>query len=328
MILANRRSGLPRIAVIIPAYNRAAMISRAIDSVLAQDFHDFELIVVDDGSTDSTVEVARGFDDPRMRVVALGRNRGSNAARNAGIKNASAPLIAFLDSDDTYLPHKLSTVIAEFGRNPELDVLVDSFVKLTSPQAKRDWIERLNPRVTSTEEFARRLFARELWKPTSAITLKREAALRAGMFDEDVARRQDMEFLIRLTEVANCASTDVITWTKYWSPDSISEQKAFVASTLELVRRHPQYMARPEYRCGLAKDMTRHLLLLLRERRYGEAAKGAKLLVREFGAARTAGLLVIGARELSKRRLKRRRGATAPTAQESSAARNRASARS
>ena len=324
MVLPNGRLRLPRIAVIIPAYNRADVISRAIDSVLAQDFGDFELIVVDDGSTDSTVEVARGYDDPRIRVVELGRNRGSNAARNAGITNASAPLIAFLDSDDTYLPHKLSTVIEEFERDPALDVLVDSFVKLTSPQAKRDQIERLNPRVTCNEEFARRLFARELWKPTSSITVRREAALRAGLFDEGVARRQDMEFLIRLTEVANCASTDAVTWTKYWSPDSISEQKAFVASTIELVRRHPQYAARPEYRCGLARDLTRHLLGLLRGRRYGEAAQGARLLVREFGAFRAAGLLLTGGRELSKRRLKRRRGTTEPSAQASSAARNRA----
>ena len=132
--MVNSKPGLPRISVIIPAYNRAGVISRAIDSVFAQDFSDFELIVVDDGSTDSTVEVARGHDDPRLRLVELGRNRGSNAARNAGIKAASAPLIAFLDSDDIYLPHKLSTVIAEFESNPELDVLVDSFVKLNSAE--------------------------------------------------------------------------------------------------------------------------------------------------------------------------------------------------
>src|SRR5215212_3810304 len=104
---------LPRIAVIMPAYNRAGLIGRAIDSVLAQDFDDFELIVVDDGSADDTVEVVRRYDDPRVRLVELGRNQGSNAARNAGIRSASAPLIAFLDSDDAYLPHKLSTVVAE-----------------------------------------------------------------------------------------------------------------------------------------------------------------------------------------------------------------------
>ena len=182
--------------------------------------------------------------------------------------------------------------------------------------------------MTSTDEFARRLFARELWKPTSAITLKREAALRAGLFDVDVARRQDFEFLIRLTEVANCASTDAVTWTKYWSADSISEHQAFVASTIELVRRHPQYLARPEYRRGLAKDLTGHLLRLLLERRYRDAGRGARLLVGEFGVARTAGLLVGGATELSKRRLRRRRGKIARPAPDASAVRSRASARS
>jgi glycosyltransferase involved in cell wall biosynthesis len=308
---------LPRIAVIMPAYNRAGLIGRAIDSVLAQDFDDFELIVVDDGSADDTVDVVRRYDDPRIRLVELGRNQGSNAARNAGIRSASAPLIAFLDSDDAYLPHKLSTVVAQFDREHGLDVLVDSFLKLNPPNSKRAQVKRLNPVVTSTEEFARRLFARELWKPTSAITLKREAALRAGLFDEDVARRQDLEFLIRLTEVANCASTDAVTWVKHWSPDSISEHKAFVASTLDLVRRHPQYLDRPEYRRGLARDLTRHLLRLGREGRYQEAGRGVRTLVGEFGAARTAGLLVEGARELSKRWVKRRRGTTSPAAQDS-----------
>src|SRR4051794_34729501 len=208
MVLANRRPRLPRIAVIIPAYNRAGVVARAIDSVLKQQFEDFELIVVDDGSADNTVEVARGFTDPRVKVIELGRNRGSNAARNAGIMSASAPLIAFLDSDDSYLPGKLAIVIGEFDRNPKLEVLVDSFIKLTSPTARRDRIERRNPRIDCTTEFARCLFARELWKSTSAITVAREAAIRAGMFDESVLRRQDMDFLIRLTEVANCASTD------------------------------------------------------------------------------------------------------------------------
>jgi glycosyltransferase involved in cell wall biosynthesis len=315
---------LPRIAVIMPAYNRAAVIARAIDSVLAQDFGDFELIVVDDGSTDATVDVVRGFSDPRVRLVELDRNRGSNAARNAGIRSASAPLIAFLDSDDAYLPHKLSTVIGEFERNPGLEVLVDSFVKHTTPAAKRRTIERRNPRISSTEEFARCLFARELWKSTSAITVTREAALRAGLFDESVKRRQDMEFLIRLTEIANCGSSDAMTWVKYWSPDSISVQKGFVASTIELVRRHPQYLARPEYRCGLAKDLTTNLLLLVRDRRYAEAGKAARLLVGEYGLVRTGALLLGGAREMWRRVRRRRARRAGQGARPPSAARNRA----
>jgi glycosyltransferase involved in cell wall biosynthesis len=312
----------------MPAYNRADVIARAIDSVLAQDLADFELIVVDDGSSDGTVEVVRGYDDPRVRLVELGRNRGSNAARNEGIRSASAPLIAFLDSDDAFLPHKLSTGVGEFERNPDLDVLVDSFVKLNPPGAKREKIDRLNPRLTSTQEFARRLFSRELWKPTSAVTVKREAALRAGLFAEDVRRRQDLEFLIRLTEVANCASTDEITWVKHWSPDSISVHRGFVTSTIDLVRRHPQYLDRPEYRVGLAKDLARHLMRLMSDGRYGEAVRATRLLVKEFGIARTGRLLASGARALSKRRLRPQRGTIAAPAPEPSKARNHAATRS
>ena len=186
----------PRISVVLPVFNREQRIAQAIDSVLAQDFDDFELIVVDDGSTDRTAEVARSYGDPRIRIVTQDRNRGSNAARNAGIEAARAPLIAFLDSDDVFLPHKLGTVVRAFDEDPALDVLVDSYVKLTSPKAKRRQIERRNPVIRSTDEFAKRLFGRRLWKPTSSISLKREAAIRAGLFDEEVNRRQDLESAI------------------------------------------------------------------------------------------------------------------------------------
>lgn len=303
---------MPRIAVIMPAYNRAAVIGRAIESVLAQDLRDFELIVVDDGSTDGTADIARSYRDRRVRLVEQRTNRGSNAARNAGIRASSAPLIAFLDSDDSYLPHKLSTVAGEFDRNPELEVLVDSFVKHCE---KKGRVERVNPRIDCTEEFTRRLFSRELWKPTSAITVRREAAIRAGLFDEGVSRRQDMDFLIRLTQAANCASLDQILWVKSWSADGISAGNQFVASTLEIVRRHPQYIGNADYRCGLAKDLARHLLLLLRERRYAQMAADGRLMVRELGAKKASALLIEGTRELAsrakKRRLRRRPGAAA-----------------
>ena len=301
---------MPRVSVIMPAFNRAATIGAAIDSVLAQDLDDFELVVVDDGSSDATAVVARSYDDPRINVIALAQNRGSNAARNAGIRAARAPLIAFLDSDDAYLPHKLSCVVSEFAARPDLEVLVDSFIKRCSPAAKRPQVERRNQRIDCNREFARRLFARELWKPTSSITVTRDAALRAGLFDETVRRRQDLDFLIRLSEVANCASTDEILWVKSWSADGISAGNQFVASTLELVRRHPRYLSEPDYRCGLAKDLTQHMLRHLRRRRFAQAGSDARDIVGELGAARTGALLLEGARELAarKRKVRRRRG--------------------
>jgi glycosyltransferase involved in cell wall biosynthesis len=321
---------LPRVSVIMPAYNRAAVIGASIQSVLAQQFEDFELIVVDDGSEDGTADAARGHDDPRVQVIELKRNGGANAARNHGIRKAKSPLIAFLDSDDIYLPEKLSRVVAEFDARPKLDVLVDSFVKLCEPDTKRRQVVRRNPRIDDNQEFVRRLFGRKLWKPTSAITVRRAAAVKAGLFDEKVRRRQDFDFLIRLSAVANCASTDEILWVKCWSSDCISSSNQFMASTLELVRRYPQYLSEPEYRCGLAKDLAIHLLRGLKRRRFLQVRADTRRMIGEFGAARTGALLVEGAREIASRvrKLRRERASAERLSPGLAKARSRASARS
>ena len=323
---------LPRISVILPAYNRAELIGDAIDSVLAQDFGHFEVIVVDDGSTDGTDEVIRAYSDPRVRLVGMGKNSGSNAARNVGIRNARAPLLAFLDSDDRYLPHKLSYVLGTFEARSNLDVLVDSFIKLTSPKAKRPQLELCNPVTGSTAEFASKLFRHELWKATSAISVKRDAAVRAGLFAEDVKQRQDLDFLIRLTECASCGSTDEILWVKTWSPDRITSRHRFAASTLDLVRRHPQFFSEPHYRVGLARDLTRNMLLLLRDRDVAQIAADFRLCAEEFGLWRTGALIGSGTRELlvreAKRRLRRRRGSVSSAAAAPAPPRSRVSSRS
>lgn len=296
---------MPRISVIVPAYNRAGQIRRAINSVLAQDFGDFELVVVDDASTDGTADVARAYRDKRIRVLCLDGNRGSNGARNAGIRAAEGEILCFLDSDDRFLPHKLSAVARNFDDRPGLDVLVDSYVKLTSPRAKRRRIERRNRAIDSTGEFARHLFARRLWKPTSAISVRRERAICAGMFDESMQRRQDLDFLIRLSKVANCGATDEVLWVKSWSADSISAGRAFVSGTLDLVRRHPEQLANRDYRAGLAKDIAGHLLLQVRDGRLRDAFDDVEALVGELGVPRTAALTARGTFELIARGAKR-----------------------
>lgn len=99
----------PVVSVIIPTYNRASLVIRAVRSALAQDFGDFEIIVVDDASTDNTPTRIDELSDNRLRYLRLGRNVGAGAARNHGLRAAKGKFIAFLDSDDVWLPHKLST---------------------------------------------------------------------------------------------------------------------------------------------------------------------------------------------------------------------------
>ncbi len=291
---------MPQISVVLPAYNRAHCIGRAIDSVLGQRFADFELIVVDDGSSDGTLEVLRAYDDPRIEIVGLGRNCGGNAARNAGIRAAKAPLIAFLDSDDAYLPHKLGVVVAEFARRPDLDVLVDSYL-VQFPDDRPDQ-QRQNPLIEG-DAFIEALFQRRLWKATPAISARREAVLVAGLFDEQIGRRQDFEFLARAARVAHCAASDQLLWVKSWSPVAISSQPGtFIDATIALCQRNPEYVADPRFYDGLARDVARQMSRLLRAGRWGDAGRDVRRLRREFGAAATLRLLRHGWREANARK--------------------------
>lgn len=243
---------MAKISVILPVHNRADVLPRAIESVIGQKLSEFELLVVDDGSTDDSAGVGDSFSDPRIRVLRLPRNRGGNVARNEGIRAASAPLLAFLDSDDRYLPDKLAHVVAEFERRPELDLLVDSFIKVQAPGSRNAEVTRRNPVITDRQQFRAALFTRQLWKATPSITVRRDVALEAGLFDETLRRLQDFDFLIRASEIANCASTDAVLWIKYWDANAISAQDNMIPANVELVKRHPEYLRTRAYRPGLA----------------------------------------------------------------------------
>ena len=242
---------MPKISVILPVHNRADVLPRAIESVLAQQLTDFELVVVDDGSTDESARVVQGYGDRRIHLIRLGQNRGGNVARNEGVRAARAPLIAFLDSDDRYFPNKLTGVVAHFDERPDLDLLVDSFMKVQPPGSRKSEVVRRNRVINDRELFRTALFTRQLWKATPAITVRRETALKSP-FDESLRRLQDFDFLIRVSEFANCASTDEVLWVKYWDAGAISAQDNMISANVELVRRHPEYLRTPAYRPGLA----------------------------------------------------------------------------
>ena len=243
---------MPRVSVILPVHNRADVLPRAIRSVLDQEFREFELIIIDDGSSDNSAKVAQSFGDERIRLIRLEQNRGGNIARNEGIRIARASLISFLDSDDRYLPTKLAWTVAEFDQKPELDLIVDSFVKIGAPGARRSELVRRNPVINDRELFRKALFTRQLWKATPAISVRRETAVKAGMFDESLRRLQDFDFLIRASKFASCASTDQVLWVKYWDANAISAKDNMIPANVELVRRHPEYLQTPNYRPGLA----------------------------------------------------------------------------
>src|SRR6202162_5963963 len=107
-----------KVSVVIPTYNRAYIIGEALESVLTQSYLDFEIVVVDDGSTDDTPEIIQAFQDERIRYIRLERNLGCSAAYNSGIAAATGELICFLDSDDIWRPDYLERQVAFLNRYP------------------------------------------------------------------------------------------------------------------------------------------------------------------------------------------------------------------
>ena len=180
------------VSVIIPTYNRGWVLREAIDSVLAQDFKDFELIVVDDGSTDNTGQILDSYDQDL--VVIQQPNKGVSAARNRGIAAAKGRLIAFLDSDDLWLTRKLSRQVDFFNSNPA--VLIN--------QTEEIWIRngvRVNPK-TRHHKFSGMIFEQSLdlcLVSPSAVMMKRSLFDEVGLFDEDLPACEDYDLWLRIS---------------------------------------------------------------------------------------------------------------------------------
>ena len=181
----------PSVSVIIPTHNRGWVLKEAVESVLAQDDQDFELIVVDDGSTDNTAEVLEEYADDL--TVFRQNNSGVSAARNRGITLSSGRLIAFLDSDDLWLPEKLSRQVGFFHSNPEARIC----------QTGEVWIRngvRVNPKKRH-KKGAGMIFERSvslcLVSP-SAVMIRRDLFDEVGLFDERLPACEDYDLWLRI----------------------------------------------------------------------------------------------------------------------------------
>lgn len=187
----------PAVSVIVPAYGVSRYIGEALDSVLAQTFDDYEIIVVNDGSPD-TEELERVLEPYRRRIIYLKQeNRGLSGARNTGIRAARAPLIALLDGDDTWEREFLSAMLDELRRDPSVGVLYsDATYFGDTPEAGRTFME-LHPSVGEIT-FAR-LVSQEC-NVISSVVARRELLLRVGLFDESLRSSEDFDLWLRIVK--------------------------------------------------------------------------------------------------------------------------------
>jgi glycosyltransferase involved in cell wall biosynthesis len=187
-----RQRNRPLVSVIIPTYNRGWIIKEAIDSVMAQDFVGYELIVVDDGSTDNTPDILGAYG--RDICVLRQSNKGVSAARNHGIRASSGGLIAFLDSDDLWLPQKLSRQADFFDTHPQAMIC----------QTEEQWIRngaRVNPKKRH-HKFSGMIFERSLelcLVSPSAVMLRRSLFDTVGIFDESLPACEDYDLWLRVS---------------------------------------------------------------------------------------------------------------------------------
>lgn len=186
----------PVVSVIIPCHNSAATVERALGSALAQTLSEMEIILVDDASTDNTVAIVRSrFSDPRLRLIALSRNVGPASARNRGIDAARGTYVAFLDSDDEWLPEKIGLQVEamKVSKNAALcgcDAVWDY------PDGSIELTAETEPPTLGAEAWQALLGT--AFVHTSYVMAPRELVRRLGGFDQSLLVGEDQDLWIRL----------------------------------------------------------------------------------------------------------------------------------
>lgn len=270
----------PDISVVLATYNRRALLPRAITSVLAQTGASFELIVVDDASTDGSADYLASLDDPRIVTRIAEKNLGPSGARNLGLALARAPVVAFLDSDDAYLPHRLSVPLRVLAAEPAAVCVLSSARKWDRDTPRDACIPDLR---LASEAFEWALICDLVPVESTSITVRRAAALAAGGFCEALRRTEDREFLIRVARHGAGRLIGDVLWEKFWSDGGLSaDWDGTAAALIAYVRQRPEYVTRfAKLGSYLA---TKVLVGHIRDRHYGA-------FWRDLARLRDAGLI-------------------------------------
>lgn len=224
------------ISVIIPAYNAEAFIEKALDSVLAQSYHHFEVLIVNDGSTDATETIVKNYNDARVKLISQ-ENGGLSNARNTGIRAAQGDYLAFLDADDYWLPGKL---------NEQLKLLKDhapigfcsTCTRVETPDGAflNDW-----PCPEISESTLHSIFAQNaaIAGSGSSVMVKKELQTKAGFFDESLTSLEDIDMWMRYAAIAEycCLPETLTVITK--RPDSMSRNLTIMrGNAIKVLRKN------------------------------------------------------------------------------------------
>ena len=242
----------PAVSVVIPAYNRVTSIRAAIDSVLRQTWQDFELIVVDDGSSDGTQDAIRAIDDPRLRLIETPHNMGASAARNLGIAAARADWVAFQDSDDEWMPLKLERQMARLlAPGANFIAAYCGMLILGEPNETPGAGGRLQVRYfpdageTRLEGDLLASLLRSSLISTQTLVARRDRLDEVGGFDPEMRSLIDWDCVLRLAPLGPIAFVDEPLALQRFSSNSITRDRARrLISQIRIAEKHAAALAR------------------------------------------------------------------------------------
>lgn len=188
----------PPISVVCPTYNSSSFVLRTLESVAAQSYKPFKVVVSDDGSTDETVEIVTKFFQKRPEIdaeVLVGSHQGAGAARNAGIERCQSDWVAFIDSDDVWVRQKLEKVAGAIAAHPEANLFCHNEERIQKDGSRilLDFASRYRVDLP----LGAQLYHTNLFTP-SAVTCRRSLLYQAGLFDVSLMSCQDYELWIRM----------------------------------------------------------------------------------------------------------------------------------
>jgi glycosyltransferase involved in cell wall biosynthesis len=222
----------PTVSVIIPTRNRSQLIRRAIQSVQDQTYHDFEIIIVDDASTDDTAEVVGEFEDQKIKYIRHEQTKGAPAARNTAVRISNGEYIAFIDDDDEWLPEKLQMQISAFrAAKPKVGIVYSAFWRIEG--TKKTFFPSAKIRKKQGNLQKALLSGNFIGLPTAIV--KRQCFEKAGFFDESFPRLQDWEFFIRCAQQYQFMYIDKPLLISYHTDKSISSDHTAFLKALELI---------------------------------------------------------------------------------------------
>lgn len=235
----------------MPVWNRANSIRMAVESVLRQSFQDFELLVVDDGSTDATAEVLASLSDPRLKLLANPRNLGASAARNTGLRAARADWVAFQDSDDEWLPQKLAKQMRRLAEANDPGVVgcytgMAVLGRTDRSGAGRATVSYLPPpdQLPVEGELETALLERSFIS-TQMLMARREALLQIGGFDEGLPALEDWDCAIRLAPLGRFVLVDEPLVLQTFSDNSLTHSRdKWLTARIRILEKHRQALAR------------------------------------------------------------------------------------